>query len=87
MPASLDCSGVAFDRGGNGPWRSCPRLWVIRMAANQEYLLGMEPAEVRRLEQQHETWRDQTEGDMEARRLQGRSDHCRSGQRTGLHVA
>ncbi len=32
------------------------------MAANQEYLLGMDPAEIRRLEQQHETWRHQTEG-------------------------
>ena len=31
------------------------------MAANQEYLLGMDPAEIRRLEQQHETWRHQTE--------------------------
>jgi SAM-dependent methyltransferase len=35
---------------------------VFGMAANQEYLLGMDPAEIRRLEQQHETWRDQTEG-------------------------
>jgi SAM-dependent methyltransferase len=32
------------------------------MAANQEYLLGMDPAEIRRLEQQHETWRHQTKG-------------------------
>jgi SAM-dependent methyltransferase len=34
---------------------------VFKMAANEEYLLGMKPAEVRRLEQQHETWRDHTE--------------------------
>jgi SAM-dependent methyltransferase len=33
----------------------------LTVAANQEYLLGMKPDEVRRLEQQHETWRDHTE--------------------------